>query len=101
LDTNVFGRSRPSLESLGKIGCQKAFALKEGICNQESHLSIVGVLALFPKTGIDHVPEAFRVQLPNLAPTLEFQRGTERVTYGKPNEAASDPIASPGDRAEL
>jgi len=64
-------------------------------------LSIVGVLTLFPKTGIDHVPKAFRVLLPNLVATLEFQRGAERVTYGKPNEAASDPVASPGRRAEL
>jgi hypothetical protein len=101
LDAYVFGRSRPGLESLGKIGCQKAFALKEGIRNQESHLSIVRVLTLFPKAGIDHVPEAFRILVPNLAATLEFQRSAERVTYGKPNKAASDPVASPGHRAEL
>jgi hypothetical protein len=64
-------------------------------------LSIVGVLTLFPKTGIDHVAETFRVLVPNLAPTLEFQRSAERVTHGKPNQAASDPVASPGDRAKL
>jgi hypothetical protein len=64
-------------------------------------LSIVGVLTLFPKTGIDHVAETLRVFLPNLAPTLKFQRSAERVTHSKPNEAPSDSVAWPGDRAEL
>jgi hypothetical protein len=56
-------------------------------------LSIVGVLTLSPKSGRDHVSKAFRVLLPNLAATLEFQRSTQRVTDGKTNEAASDPVA--------
>jgi hypothetical protein len=81
------------LESLGKIGCHKTFALDERLCNQKSHLSIVGVLTLSPKSGRDHVSKAFRVLLPNLAATLEFQRSTQRVTDGKTNEAASDPVA--------
>lgn len=64
-------------------------------------MSIVGVLTLLPKTGSDHVSKAFRVVLPNLAATLKFQRSAEGVTDGKPNQAASDPVASPGLRADV
>jgi hypothetical protein len=63
-------------------------------------LGIVGVLTLSPKTGIGHDPEAFGVALPNSAATQKFEGGAERVTYRKPNEAASDLVAPLGDRAK-
>jgi hypothetical protein len=50
--------------------------------------------------GIDHVPEPFRVALANFAATQKFERSAERVTYRKPNEAASDPVASSWNRAK-
>ena len=61
---------------------------------------IVRVLTLFPKTGVDHVSEAFRVALANLAATQKFERSAERVTYRKANEAASDLVPSLGDKAK-
>jgi hypothetical protein len=94
LDAHIFSCRRPSLEALGEIGWVETLLIEKRFCNQESHLSIVGVLTRSPKTGIDHLPEACRVALTNLATTQKLDRGAECVSHRKPNEATSDPVAS-------
>jgi hypothetical protein len=94
LDAHIFSCRRPSLEALGEIEWVETLLIEKRFCNQESHLSIVGVFTRSPKTGIDHVPEARRVALANLRATQKFERGAECVSHRKPNEATSDPVVS-------
>jgi len=94
LDAHIFSCRRPSLEALGEIGWLETLLIEKRFCNQESHLSIVCVFTRSPKTGIDHLPEACRVALANLAATQKLERGAECVSHRKPNEATSDPVAS-------
>ena len=94
LDAHIFSCCCPNLEALGEIGWLEALLIEKRFCNQESHLSIVGVFTRSPKTGIDHLPEACRVALADLAATQKFERGTERVSHRKPNEATTDPVVS-------
>ena len=92
---------RHERHTLGEIGWLETLLIEKRFCNQESHLSIVGVFTRSPKTGIDHVPEARRVALANLRATQKFERGAECVSHRKPNEATSDPVVSSRDRAKV
>ena len=85
LNTDVFGRSRPSLEALGKIGRLEALALKERLCNHKCHLGIVGVLAFFPQRGRHHFPEALWIARSNITAAREFERSPQSITDRKPH----------------
>src|SRR6202521_2912733 len=56
LDAHIFSCCRPSLEALGEIEWLETLLIEKRFCNQESHLSIVGVFSRSQEPGIDHHP---------------------------------------------